>query len=341
MPSVQYMNNSAPFWDWVASLEQDGGNHPWFSQWNQNRNNEHDDNTEHSEEERGGPHGRPPSGPWGWGFPGFGGRAFPHRGPPPPPSHHHDHAEHAEHEGKDSGVNEKDGDGDMEDANDNGEGPSVSGSETDGRRHRHGRCGSRRGRHGCGGPRGFGGPGAHHGPHHGPPHGPHHGGPGRRGHHQGRRGGFGPWGRGGFGPAFNPFAFASSFLDPTSNNKDENADFIPDADIFDTPNSFVVHISLPGAKKEDVGVNWDAEKSELSIAGVIYRPGDEEFLKTLAMDERKVGPFERKVRLGTRANPAAIDADGITAKLEDGILRVEVPKMGDNGFVEVRKVDIE
>jgi HSP20 family protein len=97
---------------------------------------------------------------------------------------------------------------------------------------------------------------------------------------------------------------------------------------------------LPGAKKEDVGVNWDAEKSELSVAGVIYRPGDEELLKTLAMDERKVGPFERKIRLGTRANPAHVDADGITAKLEDGVLRVEVRKE-DEGFVEIKKVDIE
>merc|ERR1712137_882064 len=106
----------------------------------------------------------------------------------------------------------------------------------------------------------------------------------------------------------------------------ESEDHIPDADIFDTESAYVVHVSLPGAKKEDVGVNWNAEKSELSIAGVIYRPGDEGFLKTLALNERKVGPFERKVRLGTRANPAAIDADGISAKLEDGILRVEVPK---------------
>jgi HSP20 family protein len=101
-----------------------------------------------------------------------------------------------------------------------------------------------------------------------------------------------------------------------------------------------VHVSLPGAKKEDVGVNWDAEKSELSIAGVIYRPGDEDFLKSLALDERKVGAFERKVRLGSRANPAQVDTDMITAKLEDGILRVEVPKL-DKDYVEIKKVDIE
>ena len=105
-----------------------------------------------------------------------------------------------------------------------------------------------------------------------------------------------------------------------NNNDDEtkaakSEDFKPEADVFDTEDSYVIHINIPGAKKEDVGVNWDAEKSELNVAGVIYRPGDEEFLKTLALDERKVGAFERKIRLGSRANPAAVDVEGITAKL--------------------------
>ncbi|KAF1994543.1 HSP20-like chaperone, partial [Amniculicola lignicola CBS 123094] len=118
--------------------------------------------------------------------------------------------------------------------------------------------------------------------------------------------------------------------------------FTPEADIFSTPESYIIHLSLPGAKKEDVGVNYDAEKSELSIAGVIYRPGDEQLLQHLEGEgERKVGPFERKIRLGTRANPAQVDEEGITAKLEDGILKVEVPKEKERGFVEVHKVDVE
>lgn len=130
-----------------------------------------------------------------------------------------------------------------------------------------------------------------------------------------------------------------------NNDGDHNAatksdDFKPEADVFDTEDSYVIHINLPGAKKEDVGVNWDAEKSELNVAGVIYRPGDEEFLKTLALDERKVGAFERKIRLGSRANPAQVDVEGITAKLEDGVLRVTVPKMNGE-FVEVKRVDVE
>lgn len=132
----------------------------------------------------------------------------------------------------------------------------------------------------------------------------------------------------------------STSNDETLAASKDNEDFTPEADIFDTASSYIIHVSLPGAKKEDVGVNWDADKSELIIAGVMYRPGDEELLKTLAMSGRKVGPFERKMRLGTRANPARVDADGITAKLEDGILRVEVRKE-DEGFVEIKKVDVE
>lgn len=124
---------------------------------------------------------------------------------------------------------------------------------------------------------------------------------------------------------------------PTT-EKDET--FTPEADVFDAAESFVIHVSLPGAKKEDVAVSWDAATSTLSIAGVVYRPGDEELLKTLALDERKVGVFERKVRLGSRANPAQVDVDAISAKLEDGILRVDVPKL-DAGYVEVKKVDVE
>jgi len=124
------------------------------------------------------------------------------------------------------------------------------------------------------------------------------------------------------------------------NEEGGDGDWSPESDVFDTPSAFVIHISLPGANKEDIGVTWDPERSELQISGVVHRPGDEEFLKTLAMEERKVGAFERKVRLGTRAHPAQVDVDGISAKLENGILVVEVPKMLEE-FVEVKKVDIE
>lgn len=202
------------------------------------------------------------------------------------------------------------------------------------------RCGPRRGacggtRHGRAGfPFGgspFGGPGFH-----GPP--PHIG-----GFHHGGRGHFGS--RDG-PPAFDMKALTdflterfgiNSFDDHAKDKSDK--DFTPAVDVFDTQDAYIIHLSLPGAKKEDVGVNWDADKSELSVGGVVYRAGDEETLKTLAMDERDVGVFERKVRLGSRANPANVEVEGISARMEDGVLVVKVPKVEE--FVEVKKVDIE
>jgi HSP20 family protein len=384
MPSVTYMNQSAPFWDFLASLEQQGNSHPFFSQ---NRSEERERGQEHADTHEDPPasvphHDEPSFGlngmdPFGFGAHFFGGRGMPHRGPPsrafyeaggPEPTRHFNADDHEKDNEENKEKDMEKGDEGLREGNDNGEGPSgPSGSDNEGcasGRGYPGRCGGPRRRRGHCGPGGFGGPRGHGGPHHG---GPHHG---PHGHHEGhrhgpphgpprgpggfgRRGGWGPWGRGGFfggrGGGFDPSALATHFwnqfnesLPSTADNKaaNDNEDHTPDADVFDTESAFVVHISLPGAKKEDVGVNWDADKSELSIAGVIYRPGDEEFLKSLAMSERKVGPFERKLRLGTRATPAHIDADGITAKLEDGILRVEVPKL-DTGYVEIRKVDIE
>lgn len=36
-----------------------------------------------------------------------------------------------------------------------------------------------------------------------------------------------------------------------------STEFSPAADVFDTPTSYVVHVSLPGARKEDIGINYD------------------------------------------------------------------------------------
>jgi len=117
--------------------------------------------------------------------------------------------------------------------------------------------------------------------------------------------------------------------------------FVPPVDIFSTETSYILHISLPGAKKEDVGVNWDAEKGVLNVAGVVYRQGGEEFLKTLSTSERKVGMFEKIVKLPPGGEEKEeVDGDAITAKLEDGILMVTVPKV-EKEWTEVKRVDIE
>ena len=121
---------------------------------------------------------------------------------------------------------------------------------------------------------------------------------------------------------------------------DAEGDYSPPVDVFETTTDFVIHVSLAGAKKEDLGVTWNPEDSTVQIAGVIHRPGDEDFLKTIAMDERNIGPFARQVRLGDRAHPASVDADAITARMEDGVLMVNVPKV-EKEPVEAKKVNVQ
>lgn len=131
-----------------------------------------------------------------------------------------------------------------------------------------------------------------------------------------------------------------SFTNTTDNNK-ADVDFTPRADVFDTSSNYIAHVSLPGAKKNDVGVDWDDENSTLRIAGVVHRPNvDETMMKLLAVDGRKreTGVFEKSITLGTRREPANVDVAGITAKMQDGVLIVTVPKVQKE--VEKREVPI-
>ncbi|KAK1600334.1 HSP20-like chaperone [Colletotrichum navitas] len=122
---------------------------------------------------------------------------------------------------------------------------------------------------------------------------------------------------------------------------DDESSFTPPADIFATEKAYVLHFALPGAKKDDIGVDWNAEKGELRVAGVVYRPGDEDFLATMTSSERRIGMFSRSVPLPPAGSAREeIDAPSITAKMEDGILIVTVPKV-EKEWTEIHKVDIK
>lgn len=314
MPSIRYYNQTAPFWDFIANLESAGVNHPFFGNQGGHAESCTDGAT------RSNP---PPENPQEESSASNEKKeedasadqmnpehAHQRHGPAPPTYIHHPHHGHPP-----CGPSPP-------------HGPPPPIGPGDFPFH-----GCRGGPHPCSGPNKFrrwGGGG---------------------GGHCGRRDRpsppFSGWGNVGFDMSkigeFFAAQFGSSFgagEDKANSPSAEQKDFSPPADIFDTEDAYIVHVSLAGAKKEDVGVSWDSDKSELSVAGVIHRPGDEEFLKTLALDERTVGVFERKVRLGSRANPAQIDVDAIAARMEDGVLIVTIPKL-DREYVEVKKVDIE
>ncbi|EXJ83370.1 hypothetical protein A1O1_06991 [Capronia coronata CBS 617.96] len=128
-----------------------------------------------------------------------------------------------------------------------------------------------------------------------------------------------------------------------SSPRSHDSDFEPRTDIFDTASQYLIHLSLPGAKKSDVGVEWDGEHSLLRVTGVVHRPGvDEETLSHLVVDGRKreTGVFEKNIRLGTEKEPVDIDVSGIAAKMIDGVLVISVPKNEKTRF-QKREVRID
>lgn len=204
------------------------------------------------------------------------------------------------------------------------------------------------------GPRGHGphghGPHGHHGPHGGFGG---FGGPRGRHHHHGGPGGPRGFGRGGF--PFDLSALAEAFMPgmfnmgEASNNdsrglvKANDGTFVPELDLFDTVEAYIVHLSLPGAKKSDIDITYSAARNSVTVSGVVTRPGvDEEMMGAIALDERReVGAFEREIKL---EGGVKIDEDGIAAKLEDGILRVTVPKIfidEEEEYVDVKRVQLE
>lgn len=120
----------------------------------------------------------------------------------------------------------------------------------------------------------------------------------------------------------------------TTDRRDVNGnqiDFIPRADVFNTAAEYVIHVSLPGAQKSDVSVDYDAQESTLRLSGVIHRPEfSEELHGAMVVDERRreVGVFERNINLATYDSQSVnVDEEKLSAKLVDGVLIVRLPKI--------------
>ncbi|KAK9457040.1 HSP20-like chaperone [Dipodascopsis uninucleata] len=106
----------------------------------------------------------------------------------------------------------------------------------------------------------------------------------------------------------------------------EDVNFRPAIDIFDDERSYTVHASLPGAAPGSVNVDFDPQSNELIISGTLSRPGvyaSDDAIKRLRLGERRVGKYERRIRIspGTK-----LDADNVSAKLANGLLEVSIPK---------------
>ncbi|KAH9304662.1 hypothetical protein KI387_009066 [Taxus chinensis] len=146
-----------------------------------------------------------------------------------------------------------------------------------------------------------------------------------------------PWDRSLFDP-FVPISRAWDLLDvngPNSFSRDAMAVANTRVDWKETPQAHVFTADLPGLKKEELKIDL-VDKNTLRISGERQKEKEEKNDQWHRV-ERSSGRFMRQFRL-----PQNVNVDGISAKLENGVLSVNVPKAqpdANNGG-DVKSIDI-
>lgn len=93
--------------------------------------------------------------------------------------------------------------------------------------------------------------------------------------------------------------------------------YTPSVDIFENDNSITVLADMPGVKAQDLKI--DLRESVLTLTGHVTAPDSAE---SDVLREYQSGTFFRQFTLSER-----IDQTKIDAKLTDGVLRLELPKV--------------
>jgi HSP20 family protein len=90
-------------------------------------------------------------------------------------------------------------------------------------------------------------------------------------------------------------------------------------DIVDEGNRFVVNVDLPGIKKNEVKLNVSDNTIEISAE---HKEEEEEKKKNYVRKERREVSYHRTLPL-----PEKVVSSKATAKLNNGVLSVEIPKV--------------
>lgn len=91
-------------------------------------------------------------------------------------------------------------------------------------------------------------------------------------------------------------------------------------DMWEDANNFVVELPVPGLKPDDITLSFDDRY--LTISGESSLENTDDSQKKYHVKEMSSISFSRTVLI-----PGNIDADGIEAKCENGMLKVHLPKL--------------
>ena len=105
--------------------------------------------------------------------------------------------------------------------------------------------------------------------------------------------------------------------------------FVPALDLSETKDAYLVEAAVPGLKPEDLEIT--VENNVLTIKGETRQEAETKD-RSYHRVERRFGSFQRAITL-----PNTVKADAIKASLEQGVLKLEIPKAEE---VKPRKISV-
>ncbi len=96
---------------------------------------------------------------------------------------------------------------------------------------------------------------------------------------------------------------------------------VPAADVYETPQEFVVELEVPGFEEKDLGL--EVTDHTIVVRGEV-REAKEEREKTFLLHERLERIFERRFHL-----PEDADTEKLTATFRQGVLEMHAPKVAE------------
>jgi HSP20 family protein len=132
---------------------------------------------------------------------------------------------------------------------------------------------------------------------------------------------------------FGPWALRDDASCDAENGSDDcraAREWTPAVDILEENDSFIVRADVPGVEPSDIDVSLDNDI--LTISGQRGAAAGSDDVARQRV-ERSTGRFSRRFRM-----PDTVDANGITARCNIGILEVVIPKAPD---VPARRITVK
>lgn len=118
------------------------------------------------------------------------------------------------------------------------------------------------------------------------------------------------------------------FEDALSWPRMSSSTFVPELNVYETDKEFEVSVALPGINKDDVEISYNA--GALTISG--ERKMQQENGRRYHRVESGFGKFTRSLPLPSDV----VDQEKITAKYENGVLNVTVPKVKEKAAKKIK-----